>query len=190
VPESMKARHPEESATVDLRQAGRGLVLQRLRATRIVPIVCMPATAQAVWLYDAGFRIFEITMTVPDAVELASGGRHRSRCEDGASWYQRRRPFCGRALGRWQHGGPCREADVLPILGAVWPSEVRTAIAKGADMVKIFPAATVGGLAYIKSLHSVLPQVSFCPTGGAHRVVHRGKEYRGSRGPRCLPDID
>jgi 2-dehydro-3-deoxyphosphogluconate aldolase / (4S)-4-hydroxy-2-oxoglutarate aldolase len=43
---------------------------------------------------------------------------------------------------------------------------VRAAIAAGAQVVKIFPAASVGGPHYVKSLRSVFPQVPFCPTGG------------------------
>ncbi|MFZ0015966.1 MAG: hypothetical protein WAL10_01405 [Acetobacteraceae bacterium] len=33
-------------------------------------------------------------------------------------------------------------------------------------MVKVFPASSVGGPAHIRALHSVLPNVAFCPTGG------------------------
>jgi 2-dehydro-3-deoxyphosphogluconate aldolase / (4S)-4-hydroxy-2-oxoglutarate aldolase len=69
-----KARHTEEPAALDLRQAGRASLVQRLRAARVVPIVRTPLTHQAAmivqWLYDAGFCTFEITMTVADAVGL------------------------------------------------------------------------------------------------------------------------
>jgi 2-dehydro-3-deoxyphosphogluconate aldolase/(4S)-4-hydroxy-2-oxoglutarate aldolase len=61
---------------------------------------------------------------------------------------------------------PCRAAEAALILGAVTPSEVRAAIAAGADAVKIFPAASVGGPGHIKALVSVFPGVAFCPTGG------------------------
>jgi 2-dehydro-3-deoxyphosphogluconate aldolase/(4S)-4-hydroxy-2-oxoglutarate aldolase len=52
------------------------------------------------------------------------------------------------------------------MLGAMTPTEVRAAIAAGADVVKIFPASSAGGPSYIKALRSVLPTVPFCPTGG------------------------
>ena len=52
------------------------------------------------------------------------------------------------------------------MLGAATPSEVRTALSVGADVVKIFPAATAGGPAHIKALRSVFPDVPICPTGG------------------------
>ena len=52
------------------------------------------------------------------------------------------------------------------MLGALTPTEVRAALAAGADVVKVFPAASAGGPAHIRALHSVLPDVAFCPTGG------------------------
>ena len=52
------------------------------------------------------------------------------------------------------------------MLGAITPTEVRSALAAGADAVKIFPAASVGGPGHIKALVSVFPGVAFCPTGG------------------------
>ena len=44
--------------------------------------------------------------------------------------------------------------------------EVRAALTAGADMVKVFPAASAGGPGHIKALASVFPGVAFCPTGG------------------------
>jgi 2-dehydro-3-deoxyphosphogluconate aldolase/(4S)-4-hydroxy-2-oxoglutarate aldolase len=52
------------------------------------------------------------------------------------------------------------------MLGAVTPTEVRAALAAGADVVKVFPASSVGGIGHIKALASVFPGVAFCPTGG------------------------
>jgi 2-dehydro-3-deoxyphosphogluconate aldolase/(4S)-4-hydroxy-2-oxoglutarate aldolase len=46
------------------------------------------------------------------------------------------------------------------------PTEVRAALAAGADAVKIFPASSAGGPAHIKALRAVFPDVAFCPTGG------------------------
>ena len=46
---------------------------------------------------------------------------------------------------------------------ACTPTEVRAALAAGADVVKVFPASCVGGPTHIKALASVLPRVAFCP---------------------------
>jgi 2-dehydro-3-deoxyphosphogluconate aldolase/(4S)-4-hydroxy-2-oxoglutarate aldolase len=61
---------------------------------------------------------------------------------------------------------PCRDAGAVLMLGALTPTEVRAALAAGADVVKVFPASSVGGPAHIKALASVFPRVAFCPTGG------------------------
>jgi 2-dehydro-3-deoxyphosphogluconate aldolase/(4S)-4-hydroxy-2-oxoglutarate aldolase len=61
---------------------------------------------------------------------------------------------------------PCRDAGAALMLGALTPTEVRAALAAGADVIKVFPASSVGGPAHIKALASVLPRVAFCPTGG------------------------
>ena len=45
-------------------------LLDRLRAARVVPVVRTSTAAHAAtvvgWLREAGLRIFEITMTIPD----------------------------------------------------------------------------------------------------------------------------
>ena len=59
-----------------------------------------------------------------------------------------------------------REAGAAAMLGAMTPTEVRTAVHAGADVVKVFPASSAGGPAHIKALRAVFPGVAFCPTGG------------------------
>src|ERR1700733_13568557 len=61
---------------------------------------------------------------------------------------------------------PCRNAGGALMLGALPPTEVRAALAAGADVVKVFPASSAGGPGHIKALTSVFPGVAFCPTGG------------------------
>ena len=57
-------------------------------------------------------------------------------------------------------------AVVVP--GAMTPTEILTAWNAGADMVKVFPAAQLGGPAYIKALRGPLPQILLVPTGGVN----------------------
>ncbi len=54
------------------------------------------------------------------------------------------------------------------IPGALTPTEVLTAWEAGADFVKVFPAANVGGPKYIKALKAPLPQVELIPVGGVN----------------------
>lgn len=58
------------------------------------------------------------------------------------------------------------ELKIPHIPGAATPTEALTAWQAGAAAVKIFPAAQLGGPAYIKALRGPLPDVAFVPTGG------------------------
>lgn len=155
-------------------------LIETLRAARVVPVVRTRTAHHAAtvvsWLRDAGLTIFEITMTIPDAPalirDLASDpslvvgagtvpdAATADRCLSAGARFLVA-PWIDAALAR-----PCHDAGAALMLGAVTPTEVRSALAAGADVVKIFPAASVGGPAHIRALASVLPDVAFCPTGG------------------------
>lgn len=155
-------------------------LLQRLTDARVVPVVRTSTAVQAEtavrWMFDAGLRCFEITMTVPGAVGLIrtlasdpalligagtvpDADTARACLDAGACFVVA--PWVDPALA-----GPCRTHGALLMLGAMTPTEVRAALAGGADVVKVFPASSAGGVAHIKALRSVFPGVAFCPTGG------------------------
>ena len=155
-------------------------LLDRFRAARAVPVVRTHTTRHAAtvvqWLRDAGLSIFEITMTVPDAPalirELASdptllvgAGTVPDRAAAEACLAAGARfivaPWVDDTLA-----APCASAKAVLMLGALTPTEVRSALAAGADVVKVFPASPAGGPAHIRALASVFPDVAFCPTGG------------------------
>jgi len=145
-----------------------------------VPVVRTSTAAHAAtvvgWLRDVGLTIFEITMTIPDAPSLIRELASDPTLLIGAGTVGNRAAAetCLAAGARfivapWVDptlSAPCQQANATLMLGAVTPTEVRAALTAGADVVKVFPAASVGGPAHIKALASVLPDVSFCPTGG------------------------
>jgi 2-dehydro-3-deoxyphosphogluconate aldolase/(4S)-4-hydroxy-2-oxoglutarate aldolase len=155
-------------------------LLDKLRAARVVPVVRTHETRHAAtavqWLRDAGLRIFEITMTIPDAPALIRELAADPTLLVGAGTVPDRAAAedCLRAGARFivapwvdaSLAAPCRAANAVLMLGALTPGEVRTARAAGADAVKIFPASSAGGPAHIRALASVFPDVPFCPTGG------------------------
>ena len=125
----------------------------------------------------AGFPTVEVTLTMPDAVELIRAFTRKLEkhqligagtvwdefeCEDvlnaGAAYIVS--PGLSPGLGAVALGG---NAAYLP--GALTPTEVNAAIRDGADIVKIFPASTVGP-AHLKALTTVFSDTRFCPTGG------------------------
>jgi 2-dehydro-3-deoxyphosphogluconate aldolase/(4S)-4-hydroxy-2-oxoglutarate aldolase len=159
---------------------GRDTMLTRLRAARVVPVVRTRSAAHAAtvvqWLRDAGISIFEITMTIPDAPALIRDLAADPALLVGAGTVPdaAAAEACLAAGARFlvalwidpALSAPCRDAGALLMLGALTPTEVRAALAAGADVVKIFPAASAGGPSHIKALASVFPGVAFCPTGG------------------------
>jgi 2-dehydro-3-deoxyphosphogluconate aldolase/(4S)-4-hydroxy-2-oxoglutarate aldolase len=64
-----------------------------------------------------------------------------------------------------------KRAGVVVFPGALTPSEVIEGWQAGADFVKIFPAATVGGPAYVRALKVPLPQVPLIVTGGVNQLT-------------------
>jgi 2-dehydro-3-deoxyphosphogluconate aldolase/(4S)-4-hydroxy-2-oxoglutarate aldolase len=55
----------------------------------------------------------------------------------------------------------------LPVLcGAMTPTEIDYAWQLGAAAVKIFPAANLGGLGYLKAVRAPMPDIALVPTGG------------------------
>jgi 2-dehydro-3-deoxyphosphogluconate aldolase/(4S)-4-hydroxy-2-oxoglutarate aldolase len=155
-------------------------LIRQLRAARVVPVLRTASAAHAAtavdWLRDAGIRIFEITMTIPDAIKLIERLARQPDILVGAGTV----PDAATARACLDAGArflvapwvdptlaaQARQSGAALMLGALTPTEVRAALAAGADAVKIFPASSAGGPAHIKALSSVFPGVAFCPTGG------------------------
>jgi 2-dehydro-3-deoxyphosphogluconate aldolase / (4S)-4-hydroxy-2-oxoglutarate aldolase len=58
------------------------------------------------------------------------------------------------------------EEDIELLPGGVTASECMALLEWGYALQKFFPAEPAGGVAYLASLASPLPQIKFCPTGG------------------------
>lgn len=155
-------------------------LIPRLKRARVIPVVRASTAARAAtavaWLQDAGIRVFEITMTVPEAPALIRAlaadpdllvgagtvpdARTAEACLDAGARFIVA-PWVDASLAT-----VAQDAGACLMLGALTPTEVRAALAAGADVVKIFPAGSAGGPAHIKALRAVFPDVAFCPTGG------------------------
>ena len=60
----------------------------------------------------------------------------------------------------------CKECSISLLPGASTVSEMLTLSEAGFSEIKFFPASAAGGIPFIKSLLSPLPNLKFCPTGG------------------------
>jgi len=154
-------------------------LLDQLLAHGVVPVVRTSsvdlARTSVGWLKEAGFRTFEITMTIPNAVSLIEELADDKDLLVGAGTV-----FTAAEADRVvaaganyvvspcvsaEVGAACRRLEVPSLMGTLTPTEVFNALQAGSTAVKVFPASTVGP-AHLKALRSVFPNVTFMPTGG------------------------
>jgi len=60
----------------------------------------------------------------------------------------------------------CASQGILTVPGVATPTEIQTCLREGLCTLKLFPAAALGGPAYIKAIGAPFSQVKFVPTGG------------------------
>jgi len=152
----------------------------------IVPGIRVMATPLALFaaesVNEAGIPIAEITLTVPGALEVIAQLAKRypsfvvgagtvldaetaERCIGAGARFLTSPGFVPDVVE------VALRHDVAVIPGALTPSEVIAAWKAGADFVKIFPCAPVGGAKYIRSLKVPLPQVPMIASGGVNQVT-------------------
>ena len=71
----------------------------------------------------------------------------------------------------------CKRYSAVVIPGSLTPTEILAAWEAGADLVKVFPIAQVGGPAYIRAVRGPLPHIPLVPTGGVN-VQNAGEFIR------------
>jgi len=134
------------------------------------------ATSIGKALFSGGLPVVEIAYTTPDA-SLAIAAL-RSECPDAivgaGTVLDGPAAFAAVSAGAQFLVSPAVAEDVLragrryglPVLpGAATPSEIHLAMELGADMVKLFPAGSLG-VEFMRSVAAAMPQVPFVPTGG------------------------
>jgi 2-dehydro-3-deoxyphosphogluconate aldolase / (4S)-4-hydroxy-2-oxoglutarate aldolase len=164
-------------------------VCERIKDIGIIPAIRVSSAEDAHFAADSvakgGIPIVEITMTVPEAVELISHlVKHHQKMTVGAGTVldtetARRCLDAGASfitapgfdLGILEFA--LRE-NIAILSGALTPTEVITAWKAGADFVKVFPCAGVGGDKYIKSLKSAVPQIPLIASGGVTQQTAEG----------------
>lgn len=156
----------------------------RIEEIGIVPGIRVGAADDALYgaetVYQAGIPVAEITMTVPGAVDVIKqlAQRHPDmivgagtvldtetarRCVDAGAKFLTSTGLVTEVVAF------ALKSNVLAIPGALTPTEVIAAWKSGADLVKIFPAAPMGGDQYIRSLKLPLSQVSLIAAGGVNQ---------------------
>src|SRR5947207_9987301 len=155
--------------------------LRRVLDSGIVALVRSADSQQLVEvvraLADGGVTVVEITMSVPNALEVIRQVRQAlgERVLLGAGTVLD--PETARAVllaGAEYVVAPtvnldvirlCQRYNKLVMPGAFTPTEILAAWEAGADVVKVFPADPLGP-AFVRAMRGPLPQVRLMPTGG------------------------
>ena len=165
--------------------SGEHPILDTIRAGGIVPLISSPDLDQ-LWraasaVSASGLGVIEVALRAPGAVDALEGLIRRVTSErlplevgvgtvldvptaervveSGARFVFS--PVLDASVGE-----RCRSGDVAWFPGCATPTEVRRAIDLGCDGVKLFPADTLGGPRFLRSLRSVFPAVPAIPSGG------------------------
>src|SRR5215831_3729900 len=157
-------------------------VRQKVIDSGIIPVLRVSSPSLALEAAEAvregGINLLEITMTIPNAVDVirklvSSMGnnvivgagtvldeRSAQQCLDSGAEFLVSPAFDAGVVEFANRRGK------LVMAGALTPTEIVRAWNAGSDFVKVFPCGNVGGPSYIKALKGPLPNIPLIPTGG------------------------
>jgi len=156
-------------------------VLATLKSIGLVPVLRAESVDKALALAEAiaagGVTVLEITMTVPGAMQVMRklaetrpdiliGAGTVLDPETARMCILEGAQFVVSPALNLATIDMCHRYSIAALPGALTPTEIVTAWQAGADVVKVFPANSMGGASYLKSIKAPLPQVELIPTGG------------------------
>ncbi|HEY0930945.1 MAG TPA: bifunctional 4-hydroxy-2-oxoglutarate aldolase/2-dehydro-3-deoxy-phosphogluconate aldolase [Gemmatimonas sp.] len=162
------------------RAAARRATVDAVIATGAVAVVRLAQADRALHTVDAlmagGVIAIEVTLTTPGALELIEQLSQRGNGALIGAGSVLTADVARQAIdaGARYIVSPVFDADVMatahtydvPAMpGAYTPTEILTAYKAGADLVKVFPADTLGP-SYIKGVMAPMPFLELMPTGG------------------------
>jgi 2-dehydro-3-deoxyphosphogluconate aldolase / (4S)-4-hydroxy-2-oxoglutarate aldolase len=134
------------------------------------------ATSTGRALVAGGLTVVEVAYTTPDAPSAIAA--LRAKCPDAivgaGTVLDAAAAFAAVSAGAQFLVSPAVQEDVLRaghryglavLPGAATPTEISRAMELGADMVKLFPAGSLG-VEFMRSVAAAMPHVPFVPTGG------------------------
>lgn len=156
-------------------------LIEICRLAPVIPVLVVEEPADAVplarALVEGGLPVLEVTLRTPvalDAIQAMVEAVPGAVIGAGtllASDDVRRAKAAGASFGVSPGSTPrlldAAEVEGLPMLpGVATPSEAMTAAERGCEVMKFFPAASIGGASALKAWAGPLPSLRFCPTGG------------------------
>jgi 2-dehydro-3-deoxyphosphogluconate aldolase/(4S)-4-hydroxy-2-oxoglutarate aldolase len=160
---------------------GRADVVRAIEDCGVVAIIRIQEAARVSAVVEAlargGVRAIEITMSVPGAIDairsvaatlpddimLGAGTVLDAATADKVIDAGAQFVVAPTLNAETIHACHARDVAVLP--GCFTPTEMLTAWQLGADIIKVFPATTLGP-GYLKDVRAPLPQLKLMPTGG------------------------
>lgn len=157
-------------------------LLEKVRSEQIVGVVREDSADSAEAVADAyarnGIRIIEITMTTPDALELMATVLRKHAARDvivaAGTVRSSNDAATARRAGAEIIVSPhfdgrvveyAVENDLLSIAGAATPTEIIHAWEAGCDIVKIYPALSLGGPDYIRVIRGPIRDIPMLAGG-------------------------
>lgn len=159
-------------------------VKARIEEIGIIPAIRACSVADALFaagaVFTGGIPIAEVTMTIPGAIDVISNLTRNNpsltvgagsvvkletakQCVDaGANFLT----TTGLDLEVVHFAGQ-QNISIFP--GVLTPTEVMAAWKAGADLIKIFPCAQVGGATYIRALRAPFPYIPLIASGGVNQ---------------------
>jgi 2-dehydro-3-deoxyphosphogluconate aldolase / (4S)-4-hydroxy-2-oxoglutarate aldolase len=155
---------------------------QIIERVGLIPVLRARNLRQAHALVQAmlagGVTVVEVTMTVPNAIDLLRELRQEygsmlllgsgtvTTAKEAEATIEAGAEFVVSPSFHAEVVAATKSNGKLSIPGALTPTEVMTAWRAGADYVKIFPCSAMGGASYLKSLLAPFPFLKLIPTGG------------------------
>lgn len=156
-------------------------VLEGLLSSKIIAVIRLTDAEKVMRVAEAlqagGIRAIEVTMTVPGAVgiirdmsltkppDVLVGAGTVMDAVKALEVIEAGADFVVSPVADKRMIDACREAGVLVAPGAFTPTEILAAWRAGGDIVKVFPATSLGPQ-FIRDLRGPLPEVRLMPTGG------------------------
>lgn len=156
-------------------------VIEKITQIGVLPVIRAESPDEARQVVEAvrkgGITTIEITMTVPNAVDLIAdlaksfddiliGAGTVLDVETAQKCVEAGAKFIISPALNFETIKFCNQAEIVVMPGALTPTEIVAAWNAGADFVKVFPASAVGGASYLKAVKAPLPHVKLIPTGG------------------------
>jgi len=179
-----------------------------IRKIGILPAIRVHAAEDALFvareMLEYGIPVVELTTTIPDAArviaELSKTNPHlmvgagtvldietAKACVDAGAVFVTSPGLDPKIVDFTVKHGLCA------IPGALTPTEIMMAQNAGADMIKVFPCAQVGGPAYIRAMRAPFPHVPIVASGGVDQItaadfLRAGAQALGIRGKLIPPE--